>query len=353
MSTSEASISVSEPSAGAALRGRYFAPGSTTVHDAVLARSGAALVIDFGQGRTQAAAAVTDVTDRVGRIPIRIRFSDGAEFEVPFDADLSILGREARRPMALVGAIERNGLAVIGSTIALLITVVVLYVWGVPAAARGLAAVTPAPVVAAIDAASRETFERAVLLPTTVPEPRQEELRKAFAEMLAKAGYSGPNPRLLFASAPAIGANAFALPGGTVLITDGLLTLATKDDEILGVLAHEAGHVQARHGLRQLYAALGIYVVMGMIGGDPGNLADTVATQAGALQMLSYSRDFEREADRYSVATMKAAGRDPMALAGILERLGKQDGSSVWSSHPDTAERKAEIERLARQPAGR
>jgi Zn-dependent protease with chaperone function len=339
---------VSEPSGSTTLRGRYFAPGSTTVHDAVLARAGAALVIDFGGGRMQPAAPVTDVSDRIGRIPIRIRFGDGSEFEVPFDADLSILGRQTGKRMAAIGRIEGNGLAVVGCTIALLITVVVLYIWGVPAAARGLAAVTPAPVVAAIDAASRQTFERAVLLPTTIPEARQDELRKAFAEMLAKAGYRGPTPRLHFASAPAIGANAFALPGGTVLVTDGLLTLATKDDEILGVLAHEAGHVQARHGLRQLYAALGIYVVMGMIGGDPGNLADTVATQAGALQMLSYSRDFEREADRYSVATMKAAGRDPLALAGILERLGAKDGSSVWSSHPDTAERKAEIERLAR-----
>ena len=60
------------------------------------------------------------------------------------------------------------------------------------------------------------------------------------------------------------------------------------------MFAHEAGHVDARHGLRQLYAAVGIFVVMGMVSSDPGHLADTVATQAGALQMLSCSRDFER-----------------------------------------------------------
>jgi predicted Zn-dependent protease len=90
---------------------------------------------------------------------------------------------------------------------------------------------------------------------------------------------------------------------------------------------------------------------MGMVTGDPGGLlVDKVATQAGALQMLSYSREFEREADRYSVKMMKAAGRDPTALAAILERLGKQNGSSVLSSHPETTERKAEIERLAREP---
>lgn len=344
---------MSEPTGSRALRGRYFAPGTTTVHDAALSRSGPGLVLDFDDGRRQQAASVAEVSDPVGRIPIRIRFADGAEFEVPFDADLSILGLGTSDAISWIGRIERNGKAIVACTIALLVTVAALYVWGVPAAARGLAAVTPAPVVAAIDAASRETFERAMLAPTKVPEARQEELRKAFAEMLAKAGYEGPTPRLLFRSAPAIGANAFALPGGTVLVTDGLLALATRDDEILGVLAHEAGHVQARHGLRQLYAALGIYVVMGMIGGDPGHLADTVATQAGALQMLSYSRDFEREADRYGVAAMKAAGRDPLALAAILGRLGKDDGSSVWSSHPDTAERKAEIERLAREPAGR
>lgn len=341
---------VSDPAGGAVLRGRYFAPDSTTVHEATLMRSGIEFVVDFGQGRTQRAAPVAAISDRVGRIPVRIRFADGAEFEVPFDADLSLLRHEAGTRMALVGRIEGNWLAVVACTIALMVTSVVLYVWGVPAAARGLAAVTPIPVVEAIDAASRETFQRAVLLPTTVPESRQAEIRSAFTDMLAKALYDGPRPRLIFASAPAIGANAFALPGGTVLVTDDLLKLARNDDEILGVLAHEAGHVQARHGLRQLYAAIGVFVVMGMVTGDPGGLVDKVATQAGALQMLSYSRDFEREADRYSVRVMKAAGRDPTALAGILERLGKQDGSSVLSSHPDTAERKAEIERLARGP---
>jgi Zn-dependent protease with chaperone function len=342
---------VSDPAGDAVLKGRYFAPGSTTVRDATLVRSGMDLAVDFGRGETRATAPVASISDRVGRVPVRIRFADGAEFEVPFDADLSVLGREPGKRMALVRRIEGNWLAVVACTIGLVVTSIVLYVWGVPAAARGLAAVTPAPVVEAIDAASRETFQRAVLLPTTVLEARQDEIRTAFTDMLAMAQYEGPRPRLIFASAPAIGANAFALPGGTVLVTDGLLKLARNDDEILGVLAHEAGHVQARHGLRQLYAAVGVYVVMGMVTGDPGGLlVDKVATQAGALQMLSYSREFEREADRYSVKMMKAAGRDPTALAAILERLGKQNGSSVLSSHPETTERKAEIERLAREP---
>ncbi|WP_293859474.1 M48 family metallopeptidase [uncultured Alsobacter sp.] len=341
---------MSDPGQSQGLRGRFFAQGATTVRNAVLRREAGTLIVDLGDGERRAAPTIAEVSERVGRIPVQIRFSDGSAFEVPWDADLAVLGHVSGAHEAVLNRVERNWMAVAAATVGLVLTAAALYVWGVPAAARGLAAVTPAAVVTAIDAASRETFERSILQPTTVSQARQDQLRSAFADMLDKAGYQGPPPRLLFASAPSIGANAFALPGGTVLVTDGLLTLASTDDEILGVLAHEAGHVQARHGLRQLYAALGIYVVMGMIGGDPGHLADTVATQAGALQMLSYSRDFEREADRYGVAAMKAAGRDPLALARILGRLGKQDDSSLWSSHPDTAERRAEIERLAKEP---
>ena len=112
-----------------------------------------------------------------------------------------------------------------------------------------------------------------------------------------------------------------ALPGGTIVLTDALVRLARSDAEILGVLAHEIAHVEERHELRQLYRALGLSVMISLIGADSREIVDEVVGQAGLLLSLSYSRRFEAAADRRSIELMRAVQQDPGALASILERL--------------------------------
>src|SRR6185436_5206099 len=142
-----------------------------------------------------------------------------------------------------------------------------------------------------------------------------------FAALQGHAGSAGQGARLLFRDAPRIGANAFALPGGTIVLTDGLVAAAQSDDEILGVLAHEVGHVEGRHSLQQIYRAAGLAVMALLIAGDSSEIVDNVVSQASALTLLSYSRGFEADADQRSVALMQAAGRDPGAFLDLIDRL--------------------------------
>ena len=148
--------------------------------------------------------------------------------------------------------------------------------------------------------------------------------------------------------------NAFALPGGYVYITRGLLALADNEAEVAGVLAHEIGHVTARHAAErygQTMAANILGLGLGILLGS-GPATDLYGAVAG-VALRSYSREPEYESDLLGVRYMSRAGYDPGAMATFLTRLlahgrleaelrgqpGKADAFDIMQTHPRTAER--------------
>lgn len=160
--------------------------------------------------------------------------------------------------------------------------------------------------------------------------------------------------------------NAFALPGGYVYVTRGLLAYLENEAQLSVVLGHEIGHVLGRHSSEQAARAqlsqlglLGAAVLGGVVGG--GQVAEGVLNYGGTglqLLQLKYGRDAEREADRAGVAYAEFAGYDAAEAARFfvaLERLSSQTGSTVpnfLSTHPDPGERAQTIPQLAAQYEG-
>jgi Zn-dependent protease with chaperone function len=152
--------------------------------------------------------------------------------------------------------------------------------------------------------------------------------------------------------------NAFALPGGTVVVTTGLLRLGLTDDEISAVLAHELGHEELRHGIQSVLRQSSALIVVSVITGDLATLSSFSSSLPLLLINRGYSRDFEREADAYAVDLLDKVGIDPESLASALAKLEKASGtkkvaSGYLSTHPGTEERIAAIHAAqARQGAG-
>jgi predicted Zn-dependent protease len=146
--------------------------------------------------------------------------------------------------------------------------------------------------------------------------------------------------------------NAFAMPGGRIVLSRGLISAAESPVEIAGVLAHEIGHVVRQHPEAQIVRAVGIQVLIAAI---TGGGSDTLGTIAGLAAILRYSREAESEADGYAVSLMHRAAIDPEGLKVFFVRLLKEEKQSsgtlgkigsVLSTHPGTEERIASIDPL-------
>lgn len=140
--------------------------------------------------------------------------------------------------------------------------------------------------------------------------------------------------------------NAFALPGGVVLVTRGLLE-ETTDEELAFVLAHEIAHHEHRDGLRALGRSVAVAVVLGAVGagGAPVDLGQLTAK----LALNGFSRNQEREADRRAIVRLRSTGWSLGGARSLLERFCEDEGAAVravaWATtHPLGAERIAALE---------
>ncbi|MGB3620383.1 MAG: M48 family metallopeptidase [Ketobacter sp.] len=119
--------------------------------------------------------------------------------------------------------------------------------------------------------------------------------------------------------------NAFALPGGIVVINSGLILKADSADELLGVVAHEISHVTEQHSVRNIMGTAGVYLTINAMLGDMSGLLAMVANAAPYLINQSYSRGFETQADEKGLALLYRAQIEPEGLVTFFEKLREQE----------------------------
>ncbi|GAA0303778.1 M48 family metallopeptidase [Rhodovulum strictum] len=230
-----------------------------------------------------------------------------------------------------------------------LIGVWLIWRYGLDLLVAAAIALTPPTLVAAIDRGNLAAIDRVLAKETALPEVQQ-------AEIAALASAAPPPPhgpyRLMLRDMPMIGPNAFALPGGTVVLTDQFAQTFPDPDVIAAVLGHEIAHVSARHGLRQLYRSLSVYVLVALIAGDVGPVLENVLLEGNLLLSLAYSRAHEHEADALGIEIAARAGFDPAALIRFFEELDRITGAQgpAWrSTHPLSADRARAVRDLLGQ----
>jgi len=211
--------------------------------------------------------------------------------------------------------------------------------WGLPSLAQHAATVFPHDTEVQIGAETLKTLDELYLNPTTLTPLRQQEFQEQLK--LLCTTQECPSYELLFRNSKTIGANAFALPGEKLIITDQLIALSKHDEEIIAVLAHELGHVKHKDIVRMMLQSIGSGVVLVMVTGDISNYSDLAAGIPAILLQQGYSRDMEKEADRFALDTLLKAHIPPHRFADILMRIDPDSNATttLFSSHPDTKER--------------
>jgi Zn-dependent protease with chaperone function len=317
-----------------AIAGTYFDGLSSAAHPAELSvRDGSVMITSTTEAFVSVAAATSAVTvgDRVGNIPRRVLLPSGASFETrDNDAVDAVFGRGH-----VLHRFERRWQVALASLIAVVVGSFAFVRFGVPVLASVAVNFVPVSVEEAMGQQSLVVIEH-MFEPSTLSATRQAELRVSFDAL------AGAPQQLEFRSSKHIGANAFALPGGVMVMTDELVALAKHDEEILAVLGHELGHVRGRHALRQLLQHAGVSVLALVVLGD----VSSVSALASALPMVlqaKHTRDLEIEADAFAKQWLATHNIATHRFDDILCRMSEGHEGEEWmvflSSHPPTNER--------------
>ncbi|MGW8394511.1 M48 family metallopeptidase [Pseudoduganella sp. HUAS MS19] len=182
-------------------------------------------------------------------------------------------------------------------------------------------------------------LEAQVLQASGLSETHRARISAAFASL--QAPHEGaPRHRLLFRSSQ-LGAAAFTLPSGDIILTDSLVLALPDDGAVLAVLAHELGHQQQRHMLRRLVQEAMLPAVAGLVLGDTGWLVSSMAARA---PHLDWPQQAEIEADNYAADLLEHNGLSLRLLGEVQEALGGAAGAerAYLAIHPPCAERLAQ-----------
>ena len=285
--------------------------------------------------------AAVQLEPRLGDLRRRLDLPNGASCLVPADFEVPTPADAPARMERWVNELE------VRWTPAILAAVVVLallwggIVYGVPTAARIVAERMNPAVERQMGLQALATLDRIALDDSALPEARRQALTARFAQLVAAASPAA-SYTLQFRSSPPIGPNAFALPGGTVVLLDELVETAEHDDEIAAVLAHEIGHLRERHTMRHVLQTSVAGVLVAAVVGDVLSASSYAAALPAFLLEARYSRAFEFEADRVGFTILDQVGIDRAHFVRFLTRMEQKGGSSVpgfLSTHPRADER--------------
>ena len=289
------------------------------------------------------------VSPRLADTPRYLHFPNGEKFETQNNGSIDrVASRFSRAHWTdCLHRLESHWRYVLIALIAML-----LFLWGgikfgVPVAARVVAERLPPSIRHAAGKQTLDILDRSVLSESELDETVQNRLREYFRPVIDS--HPDENLTILFRKGGQIGPNAFALPDGTIIITDEMVRLAKHNDELTAVLTHEIGHVVYRHGLRAVIQDSLIGFTLLAITGDVTGSSELFLGLPVLLTQMAYSRKFERQADNYALSYLRDHNIAPNHFAHLMQRIEQNDSSRSggsgpkWagylSSHPLTAER--------------
>lgn len=284
-----------------------------------------ARVVADGEVLLEVPLSQCSISSRLGNTPRYIRV-DGhpGRLETRDSQGTQWLDRRAGSgAYRLLSRLESHSLAALAAGLVVLALAASYVTWGIPLLSRVAAQHLPAGVLERASGETLAVLRSEYLKPSALPAARQRAIRQLLATQAPDLADGQP----LFAASDPLGANALALPDGTIIVTDDLVSLASSDIQVLAVIAHEIGHIEHRHAVRQLLQGAAIGVTIALVSGDVSTLGDIVLTLPVVFTQLHYSRDFEREADRYARNFLRQRGLDVSALDVILTRLYRQNAA--------------------------
>ncbi len=264
------------------------------------------------------------VSERFSRATRNVQLADGSVLEIDDAKQLSRVMAAAGKPDASVTRWQQSWRVVIASLVISIAVMAAAYVWLLPVAAGQIAHSVPQSWTQALDTVVIGQLKAQDSLQSTALSAEEQERLSARFDAVVASVPNAPKVKVYFFKMGSL-PNAFALPGGSIVFLDGLVKLAPDDDALVGVFAHELGHVQHRHGLQILLRSAAISGVAAWYFGD----FTTLANLAIVASQLKYSRNFETEADDTAIELMTINKLDTKSLATLFRRMRDYGGHAL------------------------
>lgn len=282
------------------------------------------------------------LSPRLGNTVRSLNLPGGAKCETDDHTavDALIHARDGGR-RAWLHQLESKWHFALGALAFIALVVVVGLKWGIPVAARYVAMNVPDEMAYDLGRGTLATLDQTLFAKSELSPERRGELEAAFERLAAQF----PDLPLELHFRKAGMPNAFALPDGSVVVTDELVALSTSSEQILSVLAHEIGHVHHRHTLRMALESSTVALLAAVTIGDASQFVALLSALPAMYTNAQYSRDHETEADSFALEHMDRSGIPRRHFAEILRALQKASGVedkgvlTYISSHPPTEER--------------
>ena len=344
----------------------YYSDGKTSTRVSarleVVSQSPAILMLrDTGNSTELQRSDLADIkiSSRLGNIPREFVFADGGLFVSPQNQQIDTVLKTLKSDsgLSLIHRLESNIGLVLSSVVLALLFGWLTVTQGIPRAADMMADNIPEVMAEQFDQ-QMTVLDSTLFDPSNLPDTEQERVRQLFQPYLDQ--HSQLNPKLHIRSG--IGVNALAFPGGDIVFSDELIQRAANDQQLVSVLFHELGHLQHRHFLRRTLQDSMLVILLLFVVGDIESL-DMVMGIPALLADLSYSRDFEREADLFALQQMHSNDLDLEAFGTMMlllsatdegqEEMQEKDKASEYdfgalkgflSTHPRSEDRAAMVE---------
>ena len=306
--------------------------------------------IQFTVDNEQVSISISDakLTPVLGEIPREVKLAGG--YTLVFQPDVPIENFFNAPHYKWLTSVEKHKRYFLSALVLVPIFFVFIIKFVIPAAARNIAPHMPQSVNQRIDKQTLFTFDKVMLNKSELTPEVKSTITKNWSAMINKINTTdlpiGDHYTLLFRSSKLLGANAFALPGGTVVITDGLVTLLKDNPEaIQAILLHEIGHVYYHHGMQMMAESLGITLLMTYVLGDLDGVAEMFNGISATLIQNKFSQALEAQADDFSLVQLSTLGISATALADAFIALSQDIGSEelfleeYYSAHPSIKSR--------------
>jgi Zn-dependent protease with chaperone function len=289
-----------------------------------------------------------NVSDRLGNMPRSLYLPDGKVCESQDNdaIDSALKQRKLLKTAGLIHHLESKSIYILPAIAVTVLLVFVFLKHILPYSAEKIAYAIPQNIASQIGTGTLKTLDKLLLKPSRLGSEKKEAITAAFNTMAVQLKALPPLD-LQFRSAKDIGPNAFALPDGTIVMTDQLVMLSENNEELLSILAHEIGHIKNRHAIRMVLQKSAMLLVLTTLTGDATSASSIVSTLPTLLIENAFSRDLESEADDYAMDVMKKADIPLHYFADIMQRLSmgraEDETGEYFSSHPITRSRIAKF----------